>query len=220
MKTDYQSRKYRGLSQFFAAIAVFILGSGMAGASIYTINMESGTTGTVFGGQSYNETRAVDVTVLSPLDLGVSSMTLSGINGTGTADAVIYNSNTHALVASASGTLTGGTITLAISATLISGDEYRIGFYGLLGSGTEFEPSGWTISNETPYTESNGLLKINSAWDLASNAFPTNPNLFVPEISMQVTPVPEPGTPALAGLGLLLMLLYFKRTWKTQIAAR
>ena len=212
------TRKYCGLSQFFATIFSLIVGTTTSWSSIYTINMESGTSGTVFGGQSYNETRAVDVTVLSALNLSVSSMTLSGINGTGTAEAVIYNSNTQALIASATGTLTGGTITLPISATLVPGGDYRIGFYGLLGSGTEFEPNGWTLSHETPYTESNGLLQINSAWDLANNAFPTNPNLFVPEITMQVTSVPEPGTPALAGLGLLLSLLFYKRTWKRQIA--
>lgn len=211
------TRKYRGLSQFFATIFSLIVCTTPVWASIYTINVESGTTGTFLTGQSYNESRAVDVNVLSALNLSVSSMTLSGINGTGTAEAVIYNSNTQALIASATGTLTGGTITLPISATLVSGDEYRIGFYGLLGSGTEFEPNGWTLSNETPYTELNGLLRINSAWE-GGNAFPTNPNLFVPEITMQVTTVPEPGTPALAGLGLLLSMLFYKRMWKRQTA--
>ena len=131
-------------------------------------------------------------------------MTLNGINGSGLAKAVIYDSNTQSLLASAQGTLTGGTITLAISATLVSGDEYRIGFYGLLGSGTEFVPS-------FPYTESSGLLRINSAWDIATDSFPVNSNLDVPEISLQVTQVPEPARLILLGAGLLSALAVRRR---------
>jgi hypothetical protein len=139
-------------------------------------------------------------------------MTLSGINGSGTAEAEIYDSNTQALLASASGTLTGGTITLPISATLVSGDEYRIGFFGILGTGNGFIPSGWSINNETPYTESTGLLRINSAWDdTAGNGFPSIPNLEVPLVSIEVTTVPEPNHAALLGLGLFLSILFGKR---------
>ncbi len=165
-----------------------------------TISVDSGVSGTFMPSQSYNETRAVDVTVLSSQNLAVSSMTLSGIAGSGTAKAVIYDSNTQALIASASGTLTSGTITLPISATLVSGDEYRIGFFGNLGSGTLFEPSSF------PYVESSGLLQINSAWDVATDSFPVNSNIFVPQVSLDVTLVPEPGSLALVGAGLLLFL--------------
>jgi len=41
-------------------------------------NLISGATGTSISGQSYNETRAVDVTVLSPSDLAVEQMVLDG----------------------------------------------------------------------------------------------------------------------------------------------
>ena len=219
MKTDVpilQIRKFRRssaklLCQFCAAISIFILSAGLADATIYTINVASGTSGSATLGQSYNELRAVDVTVLSPLNLAVSSMTLSGINGSGTAEAEIFDAHTQALIASAQGTLTGGTITLPVSATLVSGDEYRIGFFGILGSGNGFIPSGWTIGHESPYMESTGLLQINSAWDTPVNGFPSEPNLEVPLITMQVTTVPEPGNAALLGLGLFLSILFRKR---------
>lgn len=220
MKTDVpilQIRKSRrsaanAVCQFCAAVSILILSTCLADATIYTINVASGTNGSATLGQSYNETRAVDVTVLSPLNLAVSSMTLSGINGTGTAEAEIYNAQTQALIASATGTLTGGTITLPISATLISGDEYRIGFYGILGSGNGFIPNGWTLSHESPYADSTGLLQINSAWDdTTGNGFPSIPNLEVPLVTLQVTTVPEPNNAALLGLALFLSILFHKR---------
>lgn len=194
------------LPQFCAAILIFVAGTGLAAAT--TINMDSGTGGSFIAGQSYNETRAVDVTVLSPFNLSVSSMTLSGINGSGLAEAVIYDSNTQSLIASAQGNLTGGTITLSISATLVSGGEYRIGFFGNLGSGTFFEPGNppYSLPGHFPYTESTGLLQINGAYDVGANSFPVFQNLFVPEVSMQASPVPEPETLALVAVGLLFSL--------------
>lgn len=207
----WRSPGAKALRQFCVAVSIYVLGIGPTAASIYSVNVASGTSGSPTLGQSYNETRAVDVTVLSPLNLAVTSMTLSGV-GNGLATAVIYDSISHTLVASAQGTLTGGTITLPISATLISGDEYRIGFYGLFGSGNGFIPSGWTINKETPFTESTGLLRINSAWDdTLGNGFPSIPNLEVPLVSMQVTTVPEPGAVWLVGLGLLFSMRFHKR---------
>jgi hypothetical protein len=102
--------------QLCLAISVFILTPRLTNAT--TIFLDSGVSGTTTINQSYNENRGADVTVLSPQNLLVTSMTLSGIGGTGTAEAEIYNSNTQALIASASGALTGGTITLSISAIL------------------------------------------------------------------------------------------------------
>ena len=153
-------------------------------APVTSIYVYSGIGGSFLAGQSYNETRAVDVTVLSPVSLIATSMTLSGINGDGLAEAVIYDSNSQSLIASAQGNLTGGTITLPISATLVSGGKYRIGFYGQLGTGTFFLP------DSTPYTESSGLLRINSAYDIDTDSFPANPSLDVPQVRLDVTPHP------------------------------
>ena len=137
-------------------------------------------------GQSYNETRALDVSVLSPMDLIVQSMTLDGINGSGLAKAVIYDSSTHSLIASAQGTVTSGTVTVPISARLASGDDYLIGFYGMLGSG-DF------LQADFPYTESSGLFHVDGAFQSPFDAFPDNHNLFAPQVSMQVS-VPDSGT--------------------------
>ena len=70
----------------------------------------------------------------------------------GFAKAVIYDSSTQSLIVSAQGNLPGPMITLPISTTLVSGREYRIGFYGQLGSGTFFLP------DSTPYLTDQTLL--------------------------------------------------------------
>ena len=140
-------------------------------------------------------------------------MTLTGTGGgSSLAEAVIYDSSTHLLIASAQGAMTDGTVTLPISATLVSGDEYRIGFFGMLGYGTFFEPGNppYLLPGNFPYIESSGLLRINSAWQIATDNFPSNPNVAVPQVSMQVDLVPEPKTLALVAVGLLLSTLFYK----------
>jgi hypothetical protein len=184
--------------QLCLAISVLVLDPRLANAT--TIFLDSGVGGTTTINQSYNENRGADVTVLSPQNLLVTSMTLSGIAGTGTAEAEIYNSNTQALIASASGTLTGGTITLSISATLLTGGEYRIAYGGILTQGNGFLPSTF------PYNETSGLLRINGAWDGSVGSFPNTPNSEVPEISLNATAVPEPTTLALLGISAAALL--------------
>lgn len=197
------------LHRLCLAISAFLLAPCLANAT--TIYLDSGTSGTTMPSQSYNENRGADVTVLSAQNLLVSSMTLSGINGTGTAEAEIYNGNTQALLASASGTLTGGTITLPISATLVSGGDYVIAFGGNLTSGTEFLP------NSFPYTESSGLLQINAGRDGNIGSFPGTRNSGVPEISLSVTTVPEPSTLALLAISATAFLL--RRRSRLQVTA-
>jgi hypothetical protein len=179
--------------QIWTILFTLLLGAGFADAT--SVSLISGASGSFIFGQSYNETRALDVTVLSPSDLVVQSMTLGGIGGTGSAEAVIYDSLTHTLIASAVGTVSGGTVTVPISATLVPGDQYRIGFYGRLGSGTFFQPN-------FPYTDSSGLFQINGASQSALDAFPGNINLDAPEISMQLTVPDAVSTLTLLALGL------------------
>jgi hypothetical protein len=136
-------------------------------------------------------------------------MTLTGFDGSGIASSAdvgarIYDTSTQALVASAGVTVnTVGPVTVPISATLVSGDDYRMGFYAATtplnnGEATLFLPVGF------PYTETSGLFRINGAYDIATDSFPSNTNEFEPQVSLEVVPVvPEPGGPVLLGLGLL-----------------
>ena len=54
-----------------------------------------------------------------------------------------------------------------------------------------------------PYTESTGTLDVNQAYSIASDSFPTNPNIFVPQITIAV---PEPDQLTLLVSGLLGLL--------------
>jgi hypothetical protein len=90
---------------FCIAAAVLALGTNLATANL--IDLTSGTGGHLMADQSYNETRAIDVTVLSPDNLFVESMTLTGFNLYGRTDVVgarIYDTTTQSLIASASDT--------------------------------------------------------------------------------------------------------------------
>jgi hypothetical protein len=105
----------------------------IAVASAVSVNLTPASAGALTPGQSFNETRAADVTVLTPGPLSVTSMTLSGLSiGTATSALVgarIYSS-TGTPIASANATVTvGGQVTIPISATLASGATYRVGFY-------------------------------------------------------------------------------------------
>jgi hypothetical protein len=167
-------------------VFVFAVSSGAAVDS----DLVSGATGTAIQGQSYSETRAVDVTVLSPSDLAVERMVLDGYllyaGCTAVVGARIYDSSTNALVSTSSDVNLSGPsiaipISIPVSATLVSGRNYRIGFSALgnpSSSGNFFVPS-------FPYTESTGLFRINSAWDDAPDAFPQVPNLFAPRVTIR-----------------------------------
>jgi hypothetical protein len=207
---------------------VLALGADLASAQ-ETINLTSGTGGSLTGvPQSFNETRGVDVTVLSGTDLLVESMTLAGFDGSGIATSAvlgarIYNTGTQLLIASADVTTSSvGPVTVPISATLVSGGDYRVAFFAVTtppnhGEATLFDPDG--LNYLTPYTEADGLMRINGAYDIATDSFPSNPNVFVPQISLLVVPVPEPGSMALLGIGLL-GVLDFRRRFRKYIIQR
>ena len=167
-----------------------------------SVNLTPASAGTFTAGQSFNETRAADVTVLTTGPLAVSSMTLSGldIGGTGTtalAGARIYNSS-GTLVASANATVNAGsqqTVTIPIAATLASGATYRVGFYvqttpASQGSGTILVVNGATLTSFTPYTEPTGRFQIVGAWDSSpsGDVFPTSVNIFLPQMTIAVAP--------------------------------
>jgi len=179
------------LARFIGATVVATaLGSGIGFAG--TITLTSGTTGTLFPSQSFNETRGVDVTVSPGPGVSVTAMTLEGLQtGPGTPTFVgarIYDSSA-ALVASGGTTVTlGGTVTVPISATLAAGASYRVCFFVETtptggASGILFDPNP-PSSGGFPYTEATGQLTINSAHSFPADTYPTFANIFVPQIEL------------------------------------
>jgi len=183
--------RYAHVSGIGTALILLSNGPGLADS----IDVTSGTSGSLTPvPQSYNETRGVDVTVLSGLDLRITSMTLRGLY-TGSAKSAlvgarIYNSSNTSLLASASITISGGgTITVPISATLASGGNYRVGFYvetdpKWQGSGTLFDPDPPGLGG-FPYIDATGVLRINNAYSIAADSFPSNWNIYVPPLELE-----------------------------------
>jgi hypothetical protein len=176
-----------------ASLAAVFLANAV---SAQTIDLTTGTTGSLTGvPQSFNETRGVDVTVLSAQSVAVNNMRLDGLFIGGASSALvgarIYRSSDGSLAASANMTVfANGSVTVPISATLGSGLSYRVSFFvsttpSSLASGTMYDPDPPSIGL-TPYTESSGTLRINSAHESPSDAFPTNANSFVPLIKLGV----------------------------------
>jgi hypothetical protein len=169
-----------------------------------TVDLTSGSTGSFSPGQSFNETRAVDVTVLSGQDVAISSMTLAGLRICGITTpspilgARIYDDLGN-LLAAANVPPTVScdyfSISIPISATLTSGKSYRIGFYVYVGSGG----SGTFWLPAFPYVESKGWLQINSAWESPADAYPTNTNQAVPQITLDAALIPAVRTLSCSG---------------------
>jgi hypothetical protein len=181
--------------RMIASTALIVAASaGSAGA--VSVDLTSGTSGTLVLGQSFNETRGVDVTVQGSEAQVLTSMTLRGLNigtPTGTVGARVYQSGTGLLLASGSTAVTSGTnqtVTVPISAVLAAGGTYRLSFFVSAGfsggSGTMFDPSP-AGTGGFPYTESTGTLVIVQAYSIGFDAYPTNQNIFVPLISAELT---------------------------------
>lgn len=173
----------------------FLGAPAFAGESV--IDLTSGTTGTMFFNQSFNETRGVNVTVLGS-DLQVTSMTLAEFNiaaPPATVGARVY-SNTGSLLASADQSVGSGfnqSVTIPISALLQQGSTYRLAFFieaaNFGGSGDFFDPDppGVTV---TPYVDDTGSVQITQAFAFPADVFPTNLNFFVPLITVTLAACP------------------------------
>lgn len=200
------------------ALIVFIVSSALA----VSIDLTSGTTGTMFINQSFNETRGVDITIKGGQDLQVTAMTLEKFNITtasGTVGARIYESSTKNLLASADQSVGFGldqAITIPISILLQNENSYLLAFFITtpVGSGVAdfFDPDP-VGSNVTPYIDATGNIQVSQAFSGIPDTFPTNINSFVPLITVTADPVPEPTTFLLLGAGLAVMSCI---TWKRQ----
>jgi|GEM_PF-6502806 len=154
------------------------------------IDFTTGVTGTLTGvAQSYNETRAIDITVLTT-DVHIKSMTLRhfevGPDATALVGARIYLSSSGALLFASDTTIYNiynGSVRIPFNYALIAGETYRIGFYcggpASDNTGFMFQPTAF------PYIENKNLLRINQAYATSADAFPQNMNIFVPPVSME-----------------------------------
>ena len=156
-------------------------------------NLISGAMGTSMPGQSYNETRALDITVLSTSDLSVERMVLDGYtlygNGSALVGARIYDNLTQALVSTSqdinlSAPSIGVPISIPVSATLVSGRSYRVGFY-VLGNPQSPSSADVFLPASFPYTESTGLFLINSTHSVGADEFPQLPNQAAPRVTIR-----------------------------------
>jgi hypothetical protein len=147
-------------------------------------DVTTGTPGVPHNGQSFNETRTVEVTVLGQSNRIVESLELRGLiisSPTATVGARIYDSATQALIASANVTQTTGTditVNIPVSAVLTAGKKYRIGFYVetqpiWLAKGDFFKPDGFSGPNApVSYIESSGAFRINAGCQTSGDTFP------------------------------------------------
>jgi hypothetical protein len=152
----------------------------------------SGSKGTIQLNQSFNETRAVDVTVLGTHNRVVEMLAVKGLNlqqpASATIGARIYDSVTQAVLASADAVVQGGNpdtaVIVPITATLVAGHNYRVGFC------VESSPAGQANANlfvptATPYVEATGMLRINSAHSVVGDVFPATINAFIPQMMIR-----------------------------------
>jgi hypothetical protein len=153
--------------------------------SIHAEVLTSGTTGTDVHGQSFNETRGIDVTVLAASDLALNAVTLRGLQSASqgvTVGVRVYASGTGMLRASADAVIdASGTATAPLTTTLQSGQSYRIAFFAMVGSADTFFQPG-----SVPYTSLSGALRINAGYSDSSDVYPNNQNIFFPLIELTV----------------------------------
>lgn len=157
-----------------------------------TIDLTSGGSGTTSGfPQSFNETRGVDVTVLSS-SLYISSVTLNRFctgtsNDSGFVGVRIYNSTTQALLFTQNrkvNPMYDGSVSISTSFVLNHGQSYRISLYCYGYGNNHNSGSAFAYLPTFPYNDSHNILQINQAYESAYDSFPNNTNLEVPFIDL------------------------------------
>lgn len=158
------------------------------------IDLTSGGAGYTMPNQSYNESRGIDITVISS-SMNVTAVTLKRFN-TWAAKAFIglrvYNSTTHALLFkrdSIIASMHDGSLTIPASFMLEQGQSYRVCFYCIDYPNTSNTSSAYVYVPTFPYVESSNLIRINEAYQSNLDQFPENKNLCTPFISLEYTPL-------------------------------
>lgn len=173
------------------------LAPGVVSGTVVTL-APSGS-GSLVPGQSFNETRGLNVTVLGPNPVTVIAMTLRDINviAEGSASAIIRAKIYDAGELIASGQVTIGSgfgqeVTVPIPATTLDPgrNSYRVAFFvqstpSGAGSGTMWDPAPEGAGG-FPYAESTGRVNILQAYSAAGDVYPTNVNIFAPQIRLTI----------------------------------
>ena len=135
--------------------------------------------------QSYNETRGLEIKVVSGAAVKVGALTLDGLDlgSAGTVGARLYDVSTHALVASASVAAGPGSnlhVPVSLTATLAAGKSYYAAFFVSDANGG----SGVIYENVVlPYAA--GPFSVVAIGESASDAYPANMNIFAPQITVE-----------------------------------
>jgi hypothetical protein len=145
-------------------------------------------------------------------------MSLSEFNigtSTGSVGARIYESSSGTLLASADQTVATGfdqSLTLPVTALLLSAQTYRVSFFisagSSGGSGDLFDadPLGLALND---YLDATGSVQVIQAFSIGSDAFPTIFNGGVPFITIEATPsssTPEPSVWLLVSGGMASLM--------------
>ena len=177
----------RTLRRWFVALVgggVFVASPAIA----EPIDLTSGTSGRFDHSQSFNETRATDVTVLEPAGMTATALRLDGLqNGSACSTRVgarVYDSETQAIVATADAFVgVTDTVSIPVDAELLPAHRYRIGFFvetipRSQGSGTLFEIA-------PPYVEAGGRFRVNQGHQIDEDAFPSQVSLAIPQTTIE-----------------------------------
>jgi len=200
------------MKALYSAIAFVIVSLTAPEAAVATpVDIASGTSGTSFLNQSFNETRGVTAT--PGVNLELLSMTLRDfdIGVSSVVGARVYNDSTQALIATQdqlAPAASDQTVTIPILVALVAGQAYRFAFFVDDGSGDMFDPDPPNLAG---FLYSTGPFQVSAAWSIASDAFPTLTNTFVPHITLDVLAVPEPGILALVIVAFSVMPFVWRR---------
>jgi len=140
--------------------------------------------GVLMNGQSFNETRALEVTPVGA-DAIVSQLILDGLNvpNGGKVGARIYAVSSQSLIASGDVNVGSGAnqqVIVNVAATLAAGKSYMVGFFveaAQTASATLFLPSS------LPY--SSGAFNVSAIRELAADGYPVNVNQGAPKVTIQ-----------------------------------
>jgi hypothetical protein len=180
-----------------------------------TVDVIDGVIGTLSTDQSFDGTQGVDLRLIAPVDLAVSSLTLREFSPAvdATLGARIYDGGNGQLLASANESVMQGTnqsLSIPISLTLKSAHTYRVAFFLHFGTanGIDVDPPGLPF---TPTVERTGLFEVGGVFRSTLDVFPSEAYPYLPFIGLELTeappPIPEPRIWTMLGVGAVMLML-------------